>query len=199
MHVKEKPRESFGSRFYTVMKQFDNPGDGRSAFKFMTYEGGYYHPHTFYLGDETIHVWESFWSQMQVQLRLFDPNNVEITRASQVAGISSAIFTQMVHPPTIYYQPRYRMLMSPEDDKFKGGRLNLEGQEGWYYEYEFTLTRDQLKSVNGAQARLAMLINGTIVPPQAIRTFAGAGAAGGSAPGGPPGGVPSGMGGAPGA
>ncbi|MCE5218231.1 hypothetical protein LLH03_14500 [bacterium] len=203
MHVKDRCQQTFGTRFYNRMKPFDNMGDGRSPFKFMTYSGGYYRPNTFYLADEAIQVWAGLWSDLRVQLRLFDPTNTEVVRAAQGSGLSPAIFTQMVHPPVINYQPRYRLLLPHEDDRFKGGRLALEGQEGWYFEFSFTLTRDQLRSVTNAEARLVCMVNGAPTPPQRMKFLAGAaGAAGGAAgaagaPGAP--GAPSGMPGEPGA
>lgn len=168
MRVKEDVRQSFGRRFYNAMKPFDNMGDGRSPFKFMTFEGGYFRPVTFYLADEAIRVWEDLWNRLRVQLRLFDTKNEQIAFAEQPSGINPAVFTQLVHPPVIRYQPRYRLLLPGEDDKFKGGRLNLEGTEGWYFEFNFTLTRDQLKTLNNASARLT--INGG--PPQRMKTLA---------------------------
>lgn len=176
MRVKEDVRQSFGRRFYAAMKQFDNMGDGRSPFKFMTFEGGHFRTITFYLADEAIRVWEDMWTRLRVQLRLFDTKDQQMAFAEQGSGISPAIFTQLVHPPVIRYQPRYRLLMPGEDDKFKGGRLNLEGTEGWYFEFNFTLNREQLKSLNNASARLT--INGG--PPQRMKTF---GAVAASAPG----------------
>ncbi|MEN6545257.1 MAG: hypothetical protein ABFE07_04380, partial [Armatimonadia bacterium] len=83
MHVKDRCQQTFGTRFYNRMKPFDNMGDGRSPFKFMTYSGGYYRPNTFYLADEAIQVWAGLWSDLRVQLRLFDPTNTEGVRAAQ--------------------------------------------------------------------------------------------------------------------
>jgi hypothetical protein len=192
MRVKEDVRQGFGRRFFTAMKRFDNMGDGRSPFKFMTFEGGHFQPTTFYLADEAIRMWEDLWTRLRVQLRLFDTESKQIAFAEQGSGISPSIFTQLVHPPVIRYQPRYRLLMPGEDDKFKGGRLNLEGTEGWYFEYSFTLTRDQLKSLNNAEARLT--INGG--PAQRMKSFGAMTAsapAGGGAPGGMSGGPTEGM------
>lgn len=154
MHVKDRCQQTYGTKFYKAMKKYDNKGHGRSPFKFMTFEGGHYQPHTFYLADEAIQVWADLWTRVEVQLRLYDPEKVEIVRAAQPSGLTPAIFTQMVHPPTIYYQPRYRLLLPPEDDRFKGGRLNLDGKEGWYFEFEFMLTREQLTALDDAKARL---------------------------------------------
>ncbi len=189
MHVKPGCQQNYGRKFYNAMKRFDNRGHGRSPFKFMTYEGSAYYPHTLYLADEAIRVWSDLWSKVQLQLRLFDPRNEEIVRAAQGSGLSPEIFTQMVHPPTIYYQPRYRLLLPGEDDRFDGSRLNLEGQEGWYYEFEFRLTREQLKAVDAARARL--IVNGG--PPERMMTLGGlqlSGAAA-TAPGAPTGGAPA--------
>ncbi len=204
MHVKDKCQQTYGNKFYRAMKPFDNRGWGRAPFEFMTYEDGFLRPHTFYLADETIQVWNNLWERADVQLRLFDPENVEIVRASQPSGLSPSIFTQMVNPPTIYYDERYRLLFGHEDEKFRGGsKLNLNGKEGWYFEYTFTLTRDQLKALNSAKARL--VVDGG--PPERMKYLAApalGGAtqqAGGATPmgGGMPGGGMPGAPGGPGA
>ncbi len=160
MHVKDKCRQTYGKKFFNAMKKFDNKGPGRAPFSFVTYEGGMYRPHTFYLAGETIQLWRDLWAgdRTQVQLRLFDPTGKEIVRAAQASGLQPELFTQMLHPPTIYYQPRYRLLLPPEDDRFNGGRLKLDGKEGWYFEFEFTLSRDELKALDDAKARL--IVNG---------------------------------------
>lgn len=156
MRVKDGCQRNYGRKFYNAMRKFDNKGHGRSPFMFMTFDGGHYQPHTFYLADETIQAWNALWQGVDVQLRLFDPRREEIVRASQASGLTPAVFTQMVHPPVIYYEPRYRLLMPREDDTFHGGRLNLDGKEGWYYEFEFTLSRDQLRALDDAKARLVV-------------------------------------------
>lgn len=156
MSVKPGCQRNYGRKFYNAMRKFDNKGHGRSPFMFMTYDGGHYQPHTFYLADETIQAWNALWQGVNVQLRLFNPRREEIVRAAQPSGLTPALFTQMVHPPTIYYEPRYRLLMPREDDTFHGGRLNLDGREGWYYEFEFTLNREQLRALDDARARLVV-------------------------------------------
>jgi len=58
--------------------------------------------------------------------------------------------------------------------------MNLNGKEGWYFEYSFHLNTDQLKSVNNAQARI--VVQGG--PPQRMRYlpgFTGSGVSGGGA------------------
>lgn len=167
MRVKDGCQRNYGRKFYNAMKKFDNKGHGRSPFRFMTFDGGHYRPHTFYLADETIQVWNDLWTRPQVQVRLFNPRREEIVRAAQASGLTPAIFTQMVHPPVIYYEPRYRLLMPREDDTFHGGRLNLDGKEGWYYEFEFTLNRDQLRALDDAKARL--VVDGG--PPDRMKYF----------------------------
>jgi len=200
MHVKDRCQQTYGTKFYNAMKRFDNRGWGRAPFEFMTYDGGFYRPHTFYLSDEGIQVWNDLWGRVDVQLRLFDPEKVEIVRASQPSGLSPSIFTQMVNPPTIYYNERYRLLFGHEDEKFRGAaKLNLNGKEGWYFEYTFTLTRDQLKALNEAKARL--VVDGG--PPERMKYLAapslgGQQQAGGGQMMGAPAGMP-GMAGGPGA
>lgn len=156
MHVKDGCQKNYGRKFYNALKKFDNPGHGRSPFEFVTWDGGAYRKARFYLADETIQVWNDLWGRVQVQLRLFDPEGKEIVRAAQPSGLTPGLFTQMLHPPTIYYNPRYRLLLPPDDQKFNGGRLNLDGKEGWYFEFEFTLTKDQLKALDNAAARIVV-------------------------------------------
>lgn len=142
-----------------------------------------YRPHTFYLADETIQVWNYLWNLLQVRLRLYDTEKTMITQAPQPSGLTPSIFTQMVHPPTIYYTPRYRLLLSPEDNKFEGGRLNLNGKRGWYFEFDFQMSREDLKALDDARARL--IVDGG--PPETMRSIpspmAAAAAGGGAGPG----------------
>jgi hypothetical protein len=181
MHIKPAAARSVGKRFYQALKAFDNPGDGRLGVQFITYEGGQFRPQSLHLAAESMSVWQQLWSLMEIQLQLFDGNKVEITRASRSAGLSgTSIFTQLLNPPTLFYEPRYKFLLPREDDRFRGGRLNLNGKEGWYFEFQFTLNRAQLKSLDNARARVVVQ-NG---PPERLRYLTATGAGGGGAPGG---------------
>lgn len=180
MSVNEKCRRTYGEKFYKAMKRFDNPGHGRSPFEFVTFDTGMFRPHTFYLADEAIRVWNDLWGRVDVQLRLYDTREIEIVRASQPSGLTPSLFTQMHQPPTINYTPRYRLLLPPDDQSFHGAKLNLEGKRGWYFEFEFTLTRDQLKSLDDASARL--IVNGG--PPEQMKYLSPADTAAAAAAGG---------------
>lgn len=194
MHIKPSAAQAVGKRFYQAMKPFDNPGDGRPGVRFVTYEHGQLQPHTMHLATESLSAWTQLWDQMEVQLQLFDTRRNEITRASRSAGISgNSVFTTLLNPPTLFYEPRYKFLLPREDDRFRGGRLNLDGKQGWYFEFQFTLTREQLKSLNNAKARIVVQ-NG---PPERLRYLTTGSAGGGAAAGGAggPGGMMGGAGG----
>jgi len=83
---------------------------------------GAYRPYTFYLADETIAAWRSLWTLLDVQLLLFDARGQEMLRASQPSGISGDILTQALNVPTIYSNPRYKLLLRMRIPGSRAGR-----------------------------------------------------------------------------
>jgi len=154
MHVKQSAQKSYGGLMYKRLKPFDNPGQGRQPFSFITYQRGYYNPVVLSLCSEAISVWNGLWPQTQVRLRLLDQKGTVVAEGAASAGFGPGTCNDMVHPPELMYQPQFRYLMPDEDRKFEGGRLNLNYSRGWYYQFNFTLTLGQLGRLEAAEVTL---------------------------------------------
>ena len=105
----------------------------------------------------------------------------------------------MVYPDTIFFNPRYKLLLWPEGVKLNGRPWKVAGTKGWAFEFSFNLDRGKVRRLHGAQAAL--------VPVRNAPQVGGGGGAPGGAPGGPgampggpgmPGGEPGMPGGPPG-
>ncbi len=207
MHVKESAQRRYGQLIYDHLKSFDNPGQHRTPFSFITYQGGYWHPYTFQLSPEAVSRWGSLWSQNQVRLRLLDLAGDVLGSQVQSAGHSSSTPTQMVYPPEIRHTPEHGYLSAAQRTNFSGGTFRADYAEGWQYTFQFTLGQRQLARLDKAEAQLIgddgkvhshTLVRGTRRGPYAGELPAVAGAAGGGAPGGPGGPAAPGIGGLPG-
>ncbi len=213
MHVKESAQRRYGQLIYDRLKSFDNPGQHRTSFSFITYQGGYWHPYTFQLSPEAVSRWASLWSQNQVRLQLLDSVGDVLSSQVQSAGHSSDTPTQMVYPPEIRNTPEHGYLSAAQRTNFSGGTFRADYAEGWRYTFQFTLGRRQLARLDKAEAQLIgddgkvhshTLVRGTRRGPYAGELPAAAGAAqagaaaGGGVPSGPGAPAAPGMGGPPG-
>ena len=207
MHVKKSAQRSYGDLINKSLKRFNNIGQKRMPFSFITYQGGYWHPIVFRLSPEAVAEWEWLWPQNQVRLRLLDGNGELITSQTQPAGHSSSTPTQMVYPPEIRLTPEHEYLSTAQRLNFSGGKFRMDYAEGWRYTFQVPLTLRQLILLDKAEAQLigadgevhsSTLVRGTrrgpyagdisLTPPGALGVEAGvAPEAGSPGPGVPPG------------
>jgi hypothetical protein len=89
-----------------------------------------------------------------VRLSIKNRAGDEIYSAEQPAGQSQDILSAILNPPEFYYNPKWRLLIPPEDVKFQGGRLNLNGTRCWTYMFSFSLPANVAAQMHSASAEL---------------------------------------------
>jgi len=170
MHVKPSLQKSYGATIYRLLKPFDNYGVDRVPFTFVTYQGGYFHPHTFTLRPESVALWNTLWSSgASVVLALRDRNGGLVDAAITSAGFNGNAPTLIAYPPEVRRTPYFDYLMPNADRTFDGQRMGLDFSRGWYYEFTFNLSMDDLRRIDKASAAVLM-------PPYSVLSEAVSGA-----------------------
>ncbi len=154
MHVKESLQRSYGKTIHNRLKKFDNLGEHRTAFSFITYAGGYWHPHTLQLSPAAVAEWGSLWSQNEVRLRLLDGTGRAVASQTQPAGHSSNTPTQIVYPPEVRLTPEHGYLSAAQQTNFSGGKFQADYTKGWRYTFQLPLSLQQLARLDKAEAQL---------------------------------------------
>jgi hypothetical protein len=154
MRVKPQLQKNYGALIYKYLKPYDNYGDGRVPFQFVTYQGGYYRPVTLMLHPSSVALWNALWSAPAVALVLQDARGTAITTSNVTAGFSGTEPTLIAYPPEIQRTPAFAYLFPEADRAWNGGRMNLDYAKGWYYEFQFQLTMEDLVRVDKAKAGL---------------------------------------------
>jgi hypothetical protein len=155
MQVKPWLQKSFGANLYRLLKPYDNYQPDRSPFTFVTYQGGPYHPETFYLSTISAALWDSACAEPGVVLVLKDGRGEIINVGTTNAGFTGNLPTLLASPPEVRRMPAYAYLMPNADRTFDGnGRMNLDFSRGWYYDFTFTLPMDDVRRLDRAEAFL---------------------------------------------
>ncbi len=144
LQVKPSFQKSFGTKCYNALKKYDRPelsigspmGGLLNNFTIHTYRKGYWRPIQLQLGLGASMIWGSLWSENSVRLTIKNKLGDEIYSQEQSANQGADILASIVHPPALFHNPRYRMLLPTEDLAFNGGRLNLNGTEGWLFMFD---------------------------------------------------------------
>lgn len=215
MQVRPEFQRTYGQKVYDRMKKFDCLGNARTEglgvttgaapFVVHTYRGGYYRPHILHLPALMVgELWGMLWSLNTVELSIKNRAGDVIYSARQPAGQGASILSQIIDPPQLYYNPKWKLLIPPEDLRFDGGRLNLNGTRGWAYMFNVDLPTEVAVQMHSATARLNTFdddLRALGILERQDGASAGAGQAGGGMPGGPgdPGMPPEAMPGGPGA
>ena len=198
MRVRSSLQRTYGQKVYDRMKKYDCLGYASTAggslavtsmpFSIHTFKGGYWRPRTINLPPEAALVWGAMWSQNIVRLSVKNRNGDVIYTAEQSAGQGPDILSRILNPPELYYNPKWRLLVPPEDLKFQGGRLNLNGTKGWAYMFTFSLPPAEAIQMHSASAELVGLDREAIEDmAQGAQAPSAAPAGGGGMPGGPEG------------
>lgn len=234
MRVKPSAQAYYGEKVWKRLRKFDCLGEARAQggsisnsstpFRVTTRKGGFYHPRVVNLPNEAGPVWTTLWSSTVIAVALKDKAGKIIDVGVQPARLGDDVLAKMVYPDTIFFNPRYKLLIWPEGVKLNGRPWGVSGSKGWVYEFSFNLDRGKLRRVETAEAKLipVPMLVGTIDPSRLadqwgdvdkaianikvldavkrIISHGGAAAApagGGGAPGGPggPGAMPGGPGG----
>lgn len=167
MRPKKSFQQNYGATIYRLLKPFDNFGDDRTRFTFVTYQGGYFNPPTVMLHPSSVALWDALWATPQVVLALQDAKGNAITTGSQNAGLTGNAPALIAYPPEIRRTPAFAYLMPEADKRFSGGRMSLDYAKGWYYEFQFQLTMEDLTRVDRAKA-------GIVMPPAKLMSEAAA-------------------------
>ncbi len=162
MQVGKKFQQTFGQSVYDKLHKYDCLGYGRMVnnalqtssrpFVVHTYKGGYYRPQVVNLPPEVGSVWNEVWGSYVVRLSLHDRSGKEIYAATAPAGFGGSFLGDILNPPELYNNPKYKLLISPEGKDFYGRPLKLDGTKGWMFNFTVSLTPDQLRRVDSAQA-----------------------------------------------
>lgn len=153
MHVKDSLQRSYGEKTYKSLKKFDNAGENRYPFSFITHQGGYWHPYTFQLSPQAVAQWGSLWAQNQVRLRLLDANNKILASQIQPAGHSANTPTQIIYPPEVRLTPEHEYLSAAQRTNFSGGKFRADYAKGWQYTFSLPLRLEQLARLDKAEAQ----------------------------------------------
>jgi hypothetical protein len=197
MQVKPSLQRSYGQKVYDRMRKYDCLGFANASgtgmhttslpFHVHTYKSGLWRPNKINLSPVAAPVWGTLWAQNRVRLSIKNRAGDEIYSAEQSAGQNQDILSAILNPPEFYYNPKWRLLIPPEDVKFQGGRLNLNGTRCWTYMFSFSLPANVAAQMHSASAELL----GVIDPVAEARRLAsgaqniGIGAAGVTTGGGP--------------
>ncbi|HEY3398815.1 MAG TPA: hypothetical protein VGM19_14265 [Armatimonadota bacterium] len=158
MRVNKSLQTSYGAKLYRLLKPYDNFGTERQPFTFVTYQGGYFHPQTFTMHPSSIAMWADLWSQCQVELTLKDRNGNPVAVATPVpAGFGPNAPTLIAYPPELRRVPNFGYLMPEQDRDFSGTRrLGVDYTRGWWYQFTFHLSREDMAKLHSASAKLVM-------------------------------------------
>ncbi len=169
MQVRSRFQRSYGQKVYDRLKQYDCLGRGTMSgdslqvssapFTVHTFKGGFFRPHKLNLSPEAVGKWTADWSLNSVMLMIRDRGgNViywpPVLPAGASAGQGSDILGAILTPPEFYYSPKWKLLIPPEDLKWAGGRLNLNGTKGWTYSFSFSLPAHVARQMHLASAML---------------------------------------------
>lgn len=187
MRVKPSAQANYPEKVYKRLKKFDTLGQARAQgntitnsqepFRIITRKGGYYHPRTIHLSRGSTALWSTLWGGTVVAAVLKDKNGRVIALEAQPANIGGDPFAKMVYPDTIYFNPRYKLLIWPEGRKLNGQCWKVDGTKGWAYEFTFNLSRNELRRVHTAEAKfispmvLGMALLGGDLEGGTIETF----------------------------
>lgn len=197
MQVRPSLQRTYGQKVYDRMKKYDCLGYGSAAggslavtsmpFSIHTFKGGYWRPRKLNLPPVAAPIWGVLWSQNIVRLSVKNRNGDVIHTEEQSAGQGPDILSRILNPPELYYNPKWRLLIPPDDLKFQGGRFNLNGTKGWAYLFTFSLPPAEAIQMHSASAELIGLEEQVIeeMAQGEMPTAAPAGGAG--MPGGPEG------------
>jgi len=164
MRVKPSAQAHYGEKVWGRLKQFDCLGEARAqggsisnsseAFRIVTRKGGFYHPRVVNLPQGSGLMWTTAWSMTSVACVLKDKAGKVIAGSTQSAGLSGDILAKMIYPDTIFFNPRYKLLIWPEGVGLNGRPWKVSGTKGWVYEFSFSLDRGEMRRVHSAEARL---------------------------------------------
>jgi hypothetical protein len=164
MQVKPSLQRSYGQTVYDRMRKYDCLGiantsdtglqNTSTAFHVHTYKGGLWRPSEINLSPIAAPVWTALWSQNRVRLTIKNRAGQVIYTDEQSAGQDANILSAILNPPEFYYSPKWRLLIPPDDLKFQGGRLNLNGARCWTYMFSFTLSANVAAQMHSASAEL---------------------------------------------
>jgi hypothetical protein len=164
MQVKPSLQRAYGQKVYDRMRKYDCLGRANTSnagvhntstpFHVHTHKGGLWRPNKLNLSPVAAPVWGALWSQNRVRLSIKNRVGDEIYSAEQPAGQSQDILSAILNPPEFYYNPKWRLLIPPEDVKFQGGRLNLNGTRCWTYMFSFNLPANVAAQMHSASAEL---------------------------------------------
>jgi hypothetical protein len=163
MRVKPSASANYGERVWRRLKKFDSLGEARATgnavtntsapFQIVTRKGGFYHPHVVNLPPDAAAIWTMLWSTSMVGCVLKDKAGKIITGDLQPAGLGGDILAKMIYPDTIFFNPRYKLLVWPEGVKLNGRPWKVDGTKGWAYEFSFTLNRGEIRRLHSAEAK----------------------------------------------
>jgi len=164
MRVKPAAQSKYPERVFRRLKKFDCLGEARSSagslsntsapFYVMTQKGGYYQPQIVHLPQEANLLWTGLWGATMIAVALKDRAGQIIEVQMQPAGFGPDILAKMIYPDTIFFNPRYKLLVWPEGAGLSGKPWKVSGTKGWAYEFTFNLNRSQLRRLHSAEAKL---------------------------------------------
>lgn len=163
MRVKPSAAAKYGEQVWRRLKRFDCLGEARAtgdavtdsseAFSIVTRKGGFYHPRVVNLPPGAGGIWAGLWSSSVVACVLRDKAGKIIASAQQPAGLGSDVLAKLIYPDSIFFNPRYKLLVWPEGVGLSGRPWRVDGTKGWAYEFSFTLDRGQIQRLHSAQAK----------------------------------------------
>jgi len=169
MQVRSQFQRTYGQKVYDRLKKYDCLGRGTMSgdrlqvssapFTIYIFDGGFFRPRRLNLSPEVAGRWTADWMLNSIVLMVRDRAGKVIywppaLPAGLPAGQGPDIMGAILNPPEFYYSPKWRLLIPPEDLKWQGGRLNLNGTKGWTYRFSFSLPARIAKQMHSASAML---------------------------------------------
>lgn len=150
----------------TIEKEFSRfshygmrPGEGRRAYKLVTYERGVWRPKFYWLSDEALNEWDRLWRSHQLRVRAYGTDGEVLAEASLNLGHSGATPGELLYPPDIktglIAQEQWLLDVQRLGARrgFDGGPgINWNVPHGWIYAWTVSGPTADLSRVDAAEA-----------------------------------------------
>jgi len=135
------------------------PGQGRRAYKLVTYDRGVWRPKFYWLSDEALNEWDRLWRSHQLRVRAYGTDGEVVAEATMNLGHSGATPGELLYPPDIktgmLAQEQWLLDVQRLGARrgFDGGPgINWKDPRGWIYAWSVSGATADLSRVDAAEA-----------------------------------------------
>ncbi|MCD6352311.1 MAG: hypothetical protein J7M26_09355, partial [Armatimonadetes bacterium] len=134
------------------------PGQGRQAFRFVTYEHGVWKPKYFWLSNEALDEWDRLWGANTLRVRAYGTDGTVLAESTLNLGHSGTTPFDLLYPPdlkptVLANEPWvFDLDFAGLRKGFDGGRgINWNNSLGWLYLWTVSGPTEQLSRVDAAE------------------------------------------------